>query len=165
MVNIYIIKSPIKGDEILFKELYYFDNKYALSNEGIISKKNGDSIQCKWGIDSSDKPLGDKVMFPAYGLAVTSSLIQTLRKFAPHNTINKLVIDGKDSDFVLLQPKNYDVNATQLEHIFMMFSKHKGLLVTQYFKDEWERLNLTGAEFVKVDVMDDDWFIKLPERV
>lgn len=159
MINIYFIDSLVVNDEILFKAMHYLDSKLSQSINGIQSKKDGKPIESKWGESSLDKPLGDWITYSCYGLASKVEIIASLRKFAPNNIINPLVIDGRSDVFALLQPKNHGLNDTGLEHLFIMFSKYKGLLVTQLFKDEWERRGLTGAEFTLVTEMDDDRFI------
>lgn len=83
-----------------------------------------------------------------------------MMSFCLKQSINPIIIDGKDDVFALLRHNNHGLNDSKIEHVFMMFSKHKKLLVTQLFKDEWESRGLTGAKFTKVDEMDDCRFIE-----
>lgn len=158
-MKIYSIDSPLSGDNILFKEVFYLDSKASNSNDGIEKGKSGQVIKIKWGVDLFDKPVGDYISFPIYGLASKVETINSFKKFAPLNIINPLEIDGRSDVFSYLRPVNYQINDSNIEHVFLMFSKYKKLLITQLFKDEWESRGLTGAEFVFVTEMDDSRFI------
>ena len=158
-----MMESPIINDDPIFKIMYYFDSKWSMSDEGLASRKKGDSIKAIWGdyCFEAPLPLGDKIMFHGSNIASKAKTIRSLKKFAPNNIVNPIVIDGRDDEYALLQPKNHGIDDSGLEHVFMMFSKYKRLLVTQAFKDEWESRGLTGAEFTFVTEMDNSRFIDI----
>ena len=116
-------------------------------------------LKMKWAVDAADKPIGHFIMIPGSKLTSDIKTIQFFKKFAPNNTILKILIDGDDFTYAALQPVFHAIDDNKLEHIFMMFSHYKSLLVTQLVKDEWERLGLTGAVFKEVAEMDDERFI------
>ncbi len=163
MVKIYAMKALWVGDENVFKNLRpKVPEKWG--NETLEKQKRGESLDMKWAIDATDKSIADFIMFPGAGLASTKEIVNHFKmRFAPGNMVNSITLDGEESPYALLQPKNYTADAAGLEHIFMMFPLYKNLLITQPVKDEWERRDLTGAVFQEVAEIDDERFIPVVE--
>ena len=157
-MKIYSMKVLLINDNNPYKNLVA-SNPIKYANITLDEITRGVTLEMKWAVDSASKPIGDFIRVPGLKFACTHKTIEKLKKFAPDNTISQITIDGNAANFSVLQPKNHAIDDNKLEHIFMMFSQYKSLLVTQLVKDEWERLGLTGAVFKEVAEMEDERFI------
>lgn len=159
-MKIYSIDSNWIGDDTEFKNMSPAEGtKWGVQTFEAL--RRGEPVKMKWAADAGGKMVADFIMFPKSGLASSDAVIAKLRRFAPANPVSKIVIDGDDSGYAFLSPKNHSQEDMLIEHIFMMFEKYKSLLVSQEFKDEWERQGLTGAVFEYVTEMDDSRFIQV----
>jgi hypothetical protein len=151
--------SPIwNGDETVFREMRPLEpSKWA--GETLQEQMRGDPLKMIWAVDSARKPEGDLIVFPSAGVAAKQSLIHTIKRFAPNNAVNKIVIDGDDRKYGLLGVNNYASPENNMPHIFMMFAQYKKNLVTESFKSEWEKHRFTGAVFTQVTEIPNTRFI------
>lgn len=159
-MKIYTMRGLFINDDNVFKNMAA-EKPREYANLSLEAIEQGAYFEMKWAADATDKPLGDFIMIPGFGLASSIQTIDKFRKFAPRNIVTKIQIDKENSKFAVLQPKNRREDECELEHIFMMFPTHKFMLVSQAFKDEWENLGLTGADFREVAQIEDSRFIPL----
>lgn len=161
-MKIYSIKPMWIGDDNVFKNMRPMEPE-KWGSETLEKQRRVEPLDMVWAIDSTDKPIGDFIMFPGAGLATTKSQISHFKRFAPLCLVNDLRLDGVDSPYALLQITNHKLGDKELPHIFMMFKQYKVMLVTQIFKDEWNRLGLTGADFQEVTEIPDTNFIAVTD--
>lgn len=156
------MKPVWDGDDNVFKNIRPKEPE-KWGGETLEKQKRGEPLDMVWASDSEGKQVSDFIVFPGAGLASQMSLLKKLKKFAPTNQINSLLINGDASPYGLLQITNHQPGDKELPHIFMLFKQYKAMLVTKLFKDEWERLGLVGAVFTEVAQMDDEQFIPVPQ--
>lgn len=122
---------------------------------------NGRMIPLVWGVGSSSKPLSDLFVFPSSGLPLRQAAFEGLRSWFLDCKIAPFFV-GDDGPFVFIQPNNYQERHDRLPHVFWMWSKWHGTLVTEQFKVAWESLGLTGAIFEVVGEITDQQFVEIP---
>jgi hypothetical protein len=156
-VKIYTMKPIWDGDDNVFKNMRPMEPA-KWGGETLERQKRGEPLSMVWACDASSKPVSDFIMFPGAGLASKICLLNQFKRFAPSNQINSILLNGNVSPYGLLQITNHQLGDKELPHIFMMFKHYKAMLVTTLFKDEWQRLELTGADFSEVAEMPDTDF-------
>lgn len=149
-----------KNDSFVFKNLvpdgyenFFFQSKLEI--------EAGIPLRMKWGYGSESKPNADMLHFPFFGIASITSTIRSLEKYSKSSPVLKFTVSGENSEYSFIDLKNFQESGDLLDHVFMMYPKYKGFLVTDKFKNEWESRGMTGAVFTQVAEMDDAQFLKL----
>jgi hypothetical protein len=119
----------------------------------------GKSLQMEWSANAKQKQIADFILFPMFGLASTLRTVQRFASYAPKAKVVACDVLGETEKYAWIDPYNFKETERELDHLFMNFSRHKALLATHVFKEQWESHSLTGAVFEEVQEMSDDRFI------
>ncbi len=157
-MKLHSMKPVWSGDDTVYRNLRPLEPEN-WGSATLEKQRRGEPLEMVWAGDSDGKPIGDFIVFPGAGLATNTNLLARLKRFAPSNVVNPIKVNGVDSPFSLLNVSNHQPGDKQIPHIFMMFKQYKAMLVTQLFKEEWQRLGLTGAEFSELAELPDADFI------
>jgi hypothetical protein len=161
-VNIYTIDAAYAAGNTVYKDVVPegYRNWYHESRAQIL---HGEPLRTAWVVDSTSKIAADWIPMPSFGVPAKADLADELKRYAPDGAIIPFTINGEVEKFALLKPKNYAEDEKNLDHIFMMFTAYKHVLVTEQFKSAWQKRGLTGAEFEFVTDFSSDRFTPVSE--
>lgn len=124
----------------------------------------GEPLRMRWFDALGRKPEGDWIGMQDLVIAGSAGMIEPLAKFAPSAQVTPFTIRDDERRFALLRPKNFSADATCIDHAFLMFKTHKSVLVTEQFKEEWERQRRTGAVFALAGELQDSRFHTMSQK-
>lgn len=135
--------------------------KYAVG--GAVAFRNaynsGSTISLDWIEDGGGLREGDAVRFPLLALCVRKNVAEKIADLTPRGEWMDVEIGGVPS-YVVLKPVNYENEMETRDHVFLMFRKHKKLLVSDMFRKRWIELGFTGLDFVECDDLPDECFVR-----
>ena len=129
----------------------------AISSNGVVEME-WDRERYDWCPDGL--PEGSLLVAPMAGFCGKREVFESMSGLMIPNR-GVVTLSGLGSDYVLVSPKNYQEteSISGLPHLFMLFPDHLSCLVTEAFKQKWERHGYTGATFKPVTELDDDLFL------
>ncbi len=116
----------------------------------------------KWGDGSNKKKIADLIPSTAPGELFSCRATDVI-KVLIHDAVFFEVVVQNGEGITGISPKNYTDENRQIDHLFDMYPRHSYPLVTEVFKQAWERHGFTGATFELVDEMADERFVAVVE--
>lgn len=125
--------------------------------------KEGKPIPMRWNPGGLQTQVLDLIPSTACGLVMNEKAFIAMSNRLGNLTTFKVNVEGGDIFYGILpknftDQKNFTGKMDKAEHVLTIVPKHCYIMVSEAFKNEWERNGFTGAEFQEIMELDNSLF-------
>lgn len=157
-MKIYRIRSVFdqKGNYV-FKQVTHKDGCY----EDLRKQFDvGAQLDMEWNWGCKSKKLGDLIPSSSPGMLFTQRAFNKLSALIPTAKRYQVKLDDRAEQFVFegVVVNNYAPDSINMDHVFVMYPQRNYEIVSETFKNVWEKNGFTGMMFEYLDEVDDASF-------